>query len=52
MSSNQGKNALQCIAFSIGFFLFKIEIEKLHSAKKLKRDMAISLKKQFSDRVT
>ncbi len=37
---NQGKSALQCVAFSIEMFQFKIEIAR---NKKLKHEITISL---------
>ncbi len=40
--NNQGKNALQCIVFSLDIFLFKIEICMWQ--KKLERDVAMSSK--------
>jgi hypothetical protein len=39
--NNQGKNALQCVAFWLEIFLFKIEIA---CGKKLKRRVATSPK--------
>ncbi len=41
---NQGKNALVLVAYSIGIFLFKIEIE---CGKKLKQDVKVSQNSDF-----